>query len=188
MSPPVVDSPPDFTVALLRHAIIRRHAAFQHRIIFIDELRTKSGMGGGERYVDLWGIRPGRDGLTQSVAYEIKTSRSDFLRDRKIANKHDGARALSNEFWFVAPPGVVKVEEVPDWAGLLEPAPDYDDWKRCYSWAPWASSNTPRLKQVVRAPMTTKIEPTWNIVVSMIGRRAIEIESASDDSTQQESA
>jgi hypothetical protein len=97
MLPPLTDHPmPIFTAASLRHAIRRRHARY-YNVIWIDELRTKAGMDGGERYIDLWGIRCNVPDCT-AFSYEIKVSRGDFLRDMKIAAKHDGARALSNEF------------------------------------------------------------------------------------------
>lgn len=61
-------------------------------------------------------------GLTLlAIAYEIKRSRGDFLRDVKKANtKHRGAKAYSDEFYYVAPPNMIKVEELPPWAGLIE--------------------------------------------------------------------
>lgn len=58
--------------------------------------------------------------------YEVKTSRSDFNADfRKKADKHE---LLSNlkagrgprEFWFATPKGMIDLEEVPDYAGLVE--------------------------------------------------------------------
>jgi len=47
--------------------------------------------------------------------YEIKVSRSDFLAD----NKWRGYLPLCNEFYFVAPTGVIKPDELPQEAGLL---------------------------------------------------------------------
>lgn len=77
--------------------------------------------------------------------YEIKTSRSDFFNDqkkadmrcsyyniqsKKIANLQDSPdtkhKRLSNRcppapnrFYFVIPVGLVKIEEIPEWAGLI---------------------------------------------------------------------
>jgi hypothetical protein len=47
--------------------------------------------------------------------YEIKVSRSDFMGD----DKWRGYLPCCNEFYFVAPPGVIKPEEVAAEAGLL---------------------------------------------------------------------
>lgn len=167
---------PVFTAASLRHAIRRCHAMW-HSVVWVDELRTKAGGDGGERFIDLWGIRPNVPHCT-SLSYEIKVSRGDFLRDMKITKKHDGARALSNEFWFVAPPGVIKREEVPAWAGLIEPAPGwtYDSHSRSVmSWEHWDAA--PGLKEIVKAPRHEKPEPSWSLVVSLLRREAVEVAS-----------
>ena len=55
--------------------------------------------------------------------YEIKVIRSDFRNDRKKEWRYiqleDGERK-PNQFWFVAPQGVVPIDELPEFAGLLE--------------------------------------------------------------------
>lgn len=50
------------------------------------------------------------------TAYEIKVSRSDFLSDRKWRHY----LPYCNEFYFVAPKGLIQVSELPPEAGLLE--------------------------------------------------------------------
>jgi hypothetical protein len=42
------------------------------------------------------------------TGYEIKVSRSDFLRDKKWQNY----QKYCHEFYFVSPPGIVKVEDL----------------------------------------------------------------------------
>ena len=42
------------------------------------------------------------------MGYEIKVSRSDFLRDKKWQNY----QKYCHEFYFVSPPGVVKIEDL----------------------------------------------------------------------------
>lgn len=103
---------------------------------------------------DFFGIR--RSGFCDE--FEIKVSRSDFLADAKkrVAYrecekdewgwkqqglefapytkwKRDALRAgelEANYFWYVVVEGICKLEEVPDFAGLIEvPAPD-----SCRSW------------------------------------------------------
>jgi len=63
--------------------------------------------------------------------YEIKVSRSDFLKD----DKWPGYLASCNRFSFVCPSGLIKVEEVGDQAGLL-----------------WASRTGTRLYTKKKAP------------------------------------
>jgi hypothetical protein len=68
-----------------------------------------------------------------SIEFEIKISRSDFLKDRekqvvigrRVRSKHDIlADKESTEgprrFFYVAPKGMLKLDEIPAWAGLIE--------------------------------------------------------------------
>ena len=50
------------------------------------------------------------------TCYEIKTSRSDFLSDKKWEKKY---LPLCDRFYFVCPDGMIKPEELPDEAGLI---------------------------------------------------------------------
>lgn len=50
-----------------------------------------------------------------ATAYEIKVSRADFLKD----NKWPGYLPLCNQFYFVTPPDLISVAEVPAEAGWL---------------------------------------------------------------------
>lgn len=49
------------------------------------------------------------------VIYEVKVSRSDFLRD----GKYHLYKQYCHEFYFVVPSGMVKKEEIPDDIGLM---------------------------------------------------------------------
>lgn len=52
------------------------------------------------------------------TAYEIKVSRADFLKD----NKWPAYLPLCNQFYFVAPPNLIDISELPADAGLLTTA------------------------------------------------------------------
>ena len=80
---------------------------------------------------DLWRIN--RSGLC--VEYEIKVSRADFRGDQKKEDRHAwrglresnkharlqlGDERGPNQFYFVAPEGVIPPEEIPEFAGLFE--------------------------------------------------------------------
>jgi hypothetical protein len=71
--------------------------------------------------------------------YEVKVSRADFKNDAKKqqryrwgdcrgAPKHArlqlGDEAGPNRFWYVTPPGLIKPDELPEFAGLLEASPE----------------------------------------------------------------
>lgn len=59
--------------------------------------------------------------------FEIKISRSDFKADFKKKRKHDRlqnpskyrTQCIPNKFYYVCPEGLIKPEEVPEYAGLI---------------------------------------------------------------------
>ena len=66
------------------------------------------------RSIDLWVMaRSWTKGFT--TAYEIKITRSDFLRDEKWRDY----LLFCTDFYFVAPPGVIDPKELPPEAGLI---------------------------------------------------------------------
>jgi hypothetical protein len=82
---------------------------------------------------DLWSVT----GSGYSVEYEIKRTREDFLADRKKVKertldnwervqevKHWMLAARSDrgpsKFNFVTPMGMISLQDVPEWAGLIE--------------------------------------------------------------------
>lgn len=54
------------------------------------------------------------------VAYEIKVSRGDFAAELKKPEKRAPAEAVANECFFVAPAGLLKIDEIPEGWGLVE--------------------------------------------------------------------
>ncbi len=83
--------------------------------VFVDE--CKDGPTHGRRHLrlDAWAMR--RSWVNACISgYEIKVARSDFVRD----DKWRGYLPLVNEFYFVAPRGVVDKDELAPEAGLLE--------------------------------------------------------------------
>lgn len=88
--------------------------------IFISQVRNHTGYyGGREQYIDGYAINlwPGR--RIQAIAFEIKVSRADFLKEMKDPQKRQCAMDHSNEFYFVVPVGMLKVEEIPEDCGLI---------------------------------------------------------------------
>lgn len=54
--------------------------------------------------------------------FEIKVTRSDFFSDRRKINKQSSLLAgmcVPNLFYYVVPEKMIKVDEVPKWAGLM---------------------------------------------------------------------
>lgn len=101
----------------------------------------------GARRCDLWTISANSSAGFKARAYEVKISRADLRRDNAVKQRE--ARLFSDQFYYVTPVGLLKKDEVPDWAGLIE----------------WDGE---RFVTVINAPYRDKDGPTWELVVSLI--------------------
>lgn len=127
----------------LAQQIVEALAASLGDAIFATELAFCQGA----RRCDLWTISANSSAGFKARAYDIKISRADFRRDNAIKQRE--ARLFSDQFFYVTPASLLKPEEVPDWAGLIE----------------WRDGT---FKTVVPAPYRDKDAPTWELVVSLI--------------------
>lgn len=97
---------------------IRDRFADRQRYAVLTELARSTGFAYRATWIDvavlnLWPS----DGLLR-CAYEVKVSRSDFIREIENPKKNEWARECFHEFSFVTAPGVVKSEdEIPEGAG-----------------------------------------------------------------------
>ncbi|KKM26783.1 hypothetical protein LCGC14_1581260 [marine sediment metagenome] len=73
------------------------------------------------RWIDVavFGLWPSKD--LDRAAFEVKVSRSDFIRELQIREKHRWVRESFHEFWFVAPKDVIQIEELPTGVGFMCP-------------------------------------------------------------------
>ncbi|MFS2025190.1 adenylosuccinate synthase [Massilia sp. CT11-137] len=55
-----------------------------------------------------------------SVVVEVKVSRSDYLADRAKAHRQDGALGMGLYRYYMAPEGIISVQELPQGWGLVE--------------------------------------------------------------------
>jgi hypothetical protein len=105
------------TAALRRWHEVERGAV--PRYAFVAQVRNDSGFSATRTFdavaLDLW--QSGHHALT---VYEVKVSRSDWLRELKQPDKTAAALELADHFAVVAPRGVVKVDELGERWGLLE--------------------------------------------------------------------
>lgn len=117
--------------------------------VFLPELRLGSGFSDvAQRRIDLFAISSQKGNYT--TAYEIKVSRADFLKDIKNDLKQRGARLYSSNFYYVAPKDMIKTEEIPVWAGLME----YD-------------FESKRFRTKVPAPLQSRNTPSWSLICSI---------------------
>ena len=127
--------------------------------IIFPELRLGSGYCGvAQRRIDLFIISSNAGNPT--IAFEIKASRGDFKKDINDDLKQRGARLYANEFYYVAPKGMIKRDEVPLWAGLVEF--DFEAYEKD------KEKNGYYLSWPVSAPLMPKYVPSWGLICSMV--------------------
>ena len=120
----------------LKKLIAARHPVDHGEWSVFFELRNGTGNpSGGAQYLDAFALNHWPSKKHWRVAYEVKISRNDFLRELKTPEKRTWGVDVSNEFFFVCAPGVARPEEIPAGCGLLE-----------------ANQNATKLKRTVVAP------------------------------------
>lgn len=108
---------------------------------------TELAYSSGRNRADFWTLHTHAGKGYRATVFEVKVSRSDFNRDSH--KKQREARLFSDEFYYVTPPNMLELEEVPDWAGLIE----IHNGKR---------------KFIHSAPVRDKDAPSWELIVSII--------------------
>lgn len=103
----------------LRGRVRARYAT--NGCVVLEEVRNAGGFN-ASRAVDMLAMEtwPSKGYVTR--AFEIKVTRSDWLRERADPSKAEAFAAMVDEFWIVSPPGVALVEELPAGYGLFHSA------------------------------------------------------------------
>lgn len=109
-------------------SILQRHHAAKDGWALFRELRVGAGYTGYlnsdpiNRYdqsIDAWAMATWPSQKFRRVAYEIKVSRTDWVREVTHPRKREAAMALSNQFYFICPAGVIHDDEIPEGCGLV---------------------------------------------------------------------
>lgn len=126
--------------------------------ILFPELRLGSGYCGvSQRRIDLFMISSNAG--NETTAFEIKVSKQDFKKDINDDLKQRGARLFANNFYYVAPKGMINTKDLPLWAGLMEFDFDYYNEHECKDY---------RFIETVPAPLQPKAVPSWGLICSMV--------------------
>ncbi len=89
--------------------------------IVVRELRAGTGFtNGAAQQLDGWAMNCWPSKKWTRVCYEYKISRADYTRELKNPLKRRFGLLASNQFYFVAPVGVILAESIPVECGLLE--------------------------------------------------------------------
>lgn len=91
-----------------------------HRRVILEQVPDGTGVYQGHwidvAIFDMWPSK----GLLRE-AFEIKVSRSDFIRELQHPSKHKWLLECFHHFWFVAPQDVIQLEELPANVGWMCP-------------------------------------------------------------------
>jgi len=98
--------------------MIRRRYSLPEWATF-DQVRNATGAM-HDRTIDVFAINCYPSSRIRYIACEVKVDRADFRRELDQPEKREAFAKLVNEFWYVAPRGVIPAAEVPDGCGLLE--------------------------------------------------------------------
>lgn len=148
-----------------------------HGYLVETELRVMTGgnaRNNGEQRIDVWAIHPYPSKKMLTVALEIKASRSDWLNELKKPRKRNYAMMYSNEFYVVAPPNVVRLEELPPDMGLVTVYPKAERPRfsvdQLGDLAGWDANHEYDSLITVKAPYRDSYPPTWPFVASLLRR------------------
>lgn len=121
------------------------------------EVRLGTGWGGtAQQSMDAFAMHEWPSESFHRVAYEIKISRGDFLRELKNPKKRRPAMRHSNQFYFITLPGVAKIEEIPADCGLIEVNTD--------------GGLKEATRTVLDAPFRDSIPPSWRFLAGAFRR------------------
>jgi len=144
------------TSELIKKLIEKKYNHENGQYIVFDELRNGTGYGKiVTGSIDVFVLNTYPSKQFQRMAFEIKVSRSDFLREIKNPNKRRFAMAMSNEFYFVAPKGLLKNSDIPLNCGLMEVI---------------TYKENHHIKTVVPAIWRDNMPPSWSFVASICRR------------------
>lgn len=137
---------------------------------FFEELRVGTGYREWDRHeqkykadnpeqrIDAWVVNCYKSQGFKKIAFEIKVSRSDFLYEIANPQKRFQALTLSNYFYFAAPKGLIKRDEIPEECGLVE-----INEKGKISWTK-------------KAPRRETEGPTWGFLAALARRSVNKME------------
>ena len=147
------------TKEITRRIDIMNNGTVADNFLKIKEYRLGTGYDGfSQRRCDVFAISPNAGNKT--ICYEVKVSRADFKNDIKKQDKQIAARCFANEFYYCTPVGLLKEEEIPAWAGLIEfdLSQPIDTTSTYYP--------DVRATFVKRSPHFDKCLPTWGMVAA----------------------
>ncbi len=160
---------PETLLDILRRVFHARRSEW----IFLRELRV--GTGHSHKFaqrLDAFALNCLPHLAMRRICYEVKVSRADFLSELKHPLKRRIGMRYSNEFYFVAPQGLLSALEIPIDCGLMEigPGPVRDG-------VPYFDLETRMYCRVtIPACWRDTPAPTWQFTAAMLRNQRRECE------------
>jgi hypothetical protein len=142
--------------------------------LFLRELRVGTGrLASSAQRLDAFALNCFPHLGMKRVCYEVKTSRADYLAELKHPIKRRIGMRYSNEFYFVAPGGLLAHAEIPAECGLIEAGTStVDEWrqliKRSAGFFNFDPDNGEYCMVTIPAPWRDTPGPTWQLVAAML--------------------
>lgn len=127
--------------------------------IVVEEVWDKTGVS-GRRRADALAVGTWPSQGFEIHGFEVKISRSDWLKELADRDKQAAVGAYCDQWWVVAPAGVVDPKELPPLWGLYAAAPAAED-----AW---------RLRVARRAGRNDDVQPVDRKFLASVLRRAVE--------------
>jgi hypothetical protein len=180
-----VPMPEKITAADIKTYLMRRYNPTKNGAttlpaewVSFPEMRCGAGWSASaNKYIDFWALHCFTG--NKRIAYEIKISRTDFLKEIKKPEKRKMALFYSNQYYFITPKGMLKPAEIPAECGLIE-CWWINNQAEIDMRAKW-NERVPKFEWLlaavtaVEAPHRDGYPPTWNFV-GALARRCMELE------------
>lgn len=150
--------------------------------LFLRELRVGiSKRNGSVQRLDAFALNSLPHTGMKRVCYEVKMTRPDFLGELKQPLKRRIGMRYSNEFYFVTPPALVNVAEIPPECGLIEAGTaTFEEWRtlirRQAGFFHYHPESQSFCMVTVPAPWRDTPGPTWQLVAAMLRNQRRELE------------
>ncbi|MBV8833186.1 MAG: hypothetical protein JO108_28655 [Acidobacteriaceae bacterium] len=149
---------------------------FHHRTsewIFLRELRVGTGHSHSfAQRLDGFALNCLPHLSMRRICYEVKVSRADFLGELKQPLKRRIGMRYSNEFYFVAPRGLLAAAEIPIDCGLVEVC----TFEKMAELSYFDGETGMQCTVAVPAPWRDTPPPTWQFTAAMLRNQRREME------------
>jgi hypothetical protein len=149
--------------------------------LFLRELRVGTGRRPNDsQRMDAFALNSLPHTGMKRICYEVKISRADFLSELKRPLKRRLGMRFSNEFYFVTPPALVDMREIPCECGLIEAGhATPEEWKKLITRHAGFFHFDPVSRAfcmiTVPAPWRDTPGPSWQLLAAMLRNQRREL-------------